>query len=769
MSPRGEEFEVAGRARPVGLMGAPPIPAEARAELLVLKSGAVFLCARPDGDISGVSPSGEGLYAHDTRYLSELSVGFGAAPPVLLAHSVETGYRGVVNATNPAFADPNGVEVPQDSLNLRRTFVLAERCYCSLLVHSYNRHAVTVPLALMLAADFADVFELRGVRTRHARGSAMVPKMDGARVSFGYEGQDGVFRETLVELDPRPSESVLVGERVHLRWDLELEADGHREILIVVSASAEDKLPKPRTLAAASAALDRARDRWRRECTRIESDNGLFQSVLGASQRDIHALITPADGGRLPAAGIPWYVAPFGRDSLLTSYESMLLKPRLARDTLLVLAHLQARADEPWRDAEPGKILHELRTGELARADLIPHTPYYGTVDATPLFLMLASSYFRWTADLETLTRLRPNIDAALAWIDTYGDRDGDGFVEYERRSPAGLLNQGWKDSEDAVPHADGTRAEGPIALAEVQGYVYLAKLRIAELYAAFGEDDRARELVREAFALREAFNAAFWLPDEGTFALALDGRKRQVASVTSNPGHCLYCEIVDQDKASQVAERLLAPDMFSGWGVRTLSAQSPVYNPMSYHNGSVWPHDNAIIAAGLKRYGHVDGLLKIATALFDVASQARDFRLAELYCGFDRSDAAEIVSYPVACMPQAWAAAAPFMMLQAMLSVTARAPERTLAVIEPVMPPWRGRVELHDLRVGDASVSLAFSQNDGITGFSLLAQQGELTVTMAAPPRSGSPTYNGKAQAAPAPDAPKPKRKRSAKPSRRS
>ena len=322
MSPRGEEFEVAGRARPVGLMGAPPIPAEARAELLVLKSGAVFLCARPDGDISGVSPSGEGLYAHDTRYLSELSVGFGAAAPVLLAHSVETGYRGVVNATNPAFTDPNGVEVPQDSLNLRRTFVLAERCYCSLLVHSYNRHRVTVPLALMLAADFADVFELRGVRTRHARGSAMVPKMDGARVSFGYVGQDGVFCETLVELDPPPSASVLVGERVHLRWDLELEADAQREILIVVSASAEDKLPKARSLAAANAALNRARDRWRGECTRIESDNGLFQSVLGASQRDIHALITPADGGRLPAAGIPWYVAPFGRDSLLTAYES---------------------------------------------------------------------------------------------------------------------------------------------------------------------------------------------------------------------------------------------------------------------------------------------------------------------------------------------------------------------------------------------------------------------------------------------------------------
>jgi glycogen debranching enzyme len=736
VSPRGEEFEVAGRAGPVELMGAPPIPAEARAELLVLKSGASFLCARPDGDISGTAPSGEGLFVHDTRYLSEFRVSFGAAQPVLLAHSVETGYRGVVNATNPALADVDGIDVPQDTINLRRTIVLAGRCYCSLLVHNYNPHRVKVPLVLMLGADFADVFELRGVRTRHARGSAMVPKATGGQVAFGYEGQDGAFRETIVELDPAPGSQVLVGERIHLRWDLELEAGGEREILAVIGIGAEDGLPERRGLREAGRELDREREGWLGECTRIESDNGLFQSVLAASQRDIHALITPADGGQLLAAGIPWYVAPFGRDSLITAYECMMLNPRLARDTLLVLAKLQARADEPWRDAEPGKILHELRTGELARAGLIPHTPYYGTVDATPLFVMLAAAYYRWTADLETLTALKPALDAALDWIDRSGDLDGDGFIEYERRSPAGLLNQGWKDSEDAVPHADGTLAQGPIALAEVQGYVYLAKLRIADLYVAFGEEDRARELIKQAQTLRAAFNDVFWMPEEGTFALALDGRKRQVASVTSNPGHCLYCEIVEPAKAGQVAQRLLAPDMFSGWGIRTLSARSPAYNPISYHNGSVWPHDNAIIAAGLKRYGYPDGALKIANALFDVASQARDFRLAELYCGFDRNDASEIVSYPVACMPQAWAAAAPFMLLQAMLSVTARAPERTLAVIEPVMPPWLARVELHDLRVGAATVSLAFSQNDGITGFSLLGQQGELTVTMAAPPR---------------------------------
>ncbi len=284
----------------------------------------------------------------------------------------------------------------------------------------------------------------------------------------------------------------------------------------------------------------------------------------------------PADGGVLPAAGIPWYVAPFGRDSLLTSCEALMVNPDVARGTLLVLAGLQAQVDEAWRDAEPGKILHELRTGELARTGQIPHTPYYGTVDATPLFLMLAGGYFRWTLDLETMVQLRPALDAALAWIDESGDRDGDGFVEYERRSPAGLVNHGWKDSHDCVVHADGSLAEGPIALVEVQGYVYDAKLRIADVYEALGDPGRAAELRAQAAALRVAFNEAFWDPEEQFFALALDGRKAQVRSVTSNPAHCLYCGIVDDDKAALMAERLMAPDMFSGWGIRTLSSASP-------------------------------------------------------------------------------------------------------------------------------------------------------------------------------------------------
>jgi glycogen debranching enzyme len=367
---------------------------------------------------------------------------------------------------------------------------------------------------------------------------------------------------------------------------------------------------------------------------------------------------------------------------------------------------------------------------------LVPHTPYYGTVDATPLFVLLAAAYHRWSADDATIAELLPAIDAAIEWIDRYGDADGDGFVEYARRSPAGLANQGWKDSEDAIMHADGTPAEGPIALVEVQGYVYLAKLRIADVYAAFGQHDRAHELRSQAQRLRSAFNEAFWVAEEGTFALALDGRKRQVASVTSNPGHCLFCGIVDDDKAGPLADRLMAPDMFSGWGVRTLSACSPAYNPMSYHNGSVWPHDNAIVAAGLKRYGHAGATARIATALFDAAARARDFRLAELYCGFDRSRSSQVVGYPVACLPQAWAAAVPFILLQAMLGVSALAPKRKLALMQPELPPWLNRVELRRLRVGGAEVDLGFARHAGATAFSLLGQRGDVAVELAATPR---------------------------------
>ncbi len=732
-SPRGERFAIAGRAGPVEPQRAPPVPAEAREELLVIKDGHHFLCARTDGDIAPAQVSGEGFYAFDTRYLSEMRLEVGGLRPVALSYSTAQ-ERAIVDATNAQLRRGPLEPIPQMSLSITRELMLAAgRLYCRIRLRSYRREPFTTTVTLAAAADFADMFEVRGGVRRDQRGHALAPKRRRREVVLAYVGEDAAFRETVIRVDPTPLDVDLQAGRARMRWRVTLDPGADVAILVTVEPSIGGRRRAPRRLESASVALDQARSAWGEERTQVRSDNRRFEALIAASAQDLRSLVMPAPGGRILAAGIPWYVAPFGRDALLSAGEAMLLGADLSLDALRVLAGLQATEDDPWRDAEPGKILHELRVGELAGAGIIPHTPYYGTVDATPLFLMRAADYLRWSGDLESVRALRPALDAALTWIDDYGDLDGDGFVEYERRSPGGLQNQGWKDSQDSVVHADGSLAEGPIALVEVQAYVYAAKRAIAEVYEALGASDRAAQLRQQAQLLRERFNDAFWDAEQGTFALALDGRKRRVASVTSNAGHALYGGIADRDKADAVVERLMAADMFCGWGIRTLSSESPAYNPMSYHNGSVWPHDNAIIAAGMKRYGHDDAVIRIATALFDVATTMRDLRLPELYCGFDRSQRTSVVAYPVACSPQAWAAAAPVLLLQTMLGISADAPARRLNIERPVLPEWLDQVRLEGLRVGDASVTLAFEREGRVTGFALLSQSGQVNVTMAA------------------------------------
>jgi glycogen debranching enzyme len=726
---------VLGRAGPVELRGAPEIPAEAREELLVIKEGELFLCARTDGDVAAPRVSSEGFYAHDTRYLSEIRFELGGAPPVALSYAAVDDHA-IVDSTNAGLLRDGLAAVPQQSLSITRELMIASgRLYYQVRVLNFLRESVTTSVSLALAADFADIFEVRGGPRREARGHALAPKHLERGLVLAYVGEDELFREAVLEFDRAPLTVELDGARARASWQVSLEPGVPLTVLMTAEPSIGGRRRSRRRMETAASELAQAGSEWKARCTEIASDNELFGGLIATSKRDLRALVMPAPGGRIVAAGIPWYVAPFGRDALITANEALLLNPDLARDALRVLATLQAKEDDPWRDAEPGKVMHELRVGELARTGIVPHTPYYGTIDATPLFLMCAADYFAWTGDLETLRALRPALDRALAWIDAYGDRDGDGFIEYERRSPAGLLNQGWKDSHDSIVHADGSLAEGPIALVEVQGYVYRAKLAVAEVYAALGDTDTELRLRGEARQLREAFNEAFWNPEEGTFALALDGSKRQVASVTSNPGHCLYCGIVEPEKAAAVAERLMADDMFCGWGVRTLSSECPAFNPMSYHNGSVWPHDNAILAAGLKRYGHDEAVRRIADAMFAVATSARDFRLPELYCGFDRAERAAVVAYPVACIPQAWAAAAPFLLLQTMLGISPDAPGRALMIERPILPDWLERVRLESLRVGNATVTLDFKRDGRVTSFALIEQHGELNVTMAAAP----------------------------------
>jgi glycogen debranching enzyme len=692
----------------------------------------MFVCARPDGDVRPARASGEGFYAHDTRHLSELRLTVGESPPVLLSSVMESGHDAVINATNPTLRSSTGESVPQETLNIRRTLLIADRLFYQVRVRSFCAKPVATVVEVSLAADFADVFEVRGVE-RRTSGDILAPVHEGDTIRFGYLAADGLQRWTLVELSPSPTQVRIEGPRARIAWDVKLDiGQAHSVTITALPDDVVRRDPEP-SIEQAAAELDSEHSDWLAGCAPVITDNELFDRLVDASMRDLHALMMPVGDDRLPAAGIPWYVAPFGRDSLLTACESLMINPEIARGTLLTLAKLQATADEPWRDAEPGKILHELRTGELARTGLIPHTPYYGTADATPLFLMVAGGYYSWTLDLETMAGLLPAFDAALEWIDRWGDRDGDGFVEYERRASAGLVNQGWKDSHDAIVHADGSLAQGPIALVEIQGYVYAAKLRIADVYEALGHTERAAQLRTEATALRVAFNDAFWNPDEGFFALALDGRKNQVRSVTSNPAHCLYCGIVDDDKAALVAERLMAPDMFSGWGIRTLAGSSPAYNPMSYHNGSVWPHDNAIAAAGLKQYGFDAATNTIAAGLFAAATAAPDFRLPELFCGFQRDGSRAVVAYSVACIPQAWAAASPFMLLQAMLGVSAHAPDHRLTVDRPRLPDWLSSVEIRGIRIGASNVSLAFRRAGPSTAFSLVEQHGDVRVTMSA------------------------------------
>jgi glycogen debranching enzyme len=596
----------------------------------------------------------------------------------------------------------------------------------------FGRDPLSLSVEVAFAADFADMFDVRAAGPGRER-PAVSGAVENGGLRFDYDGTDGERRSTAIALEPQPEEIHGFAAQFTARWPMELQPGSAHDVHIVVAPAAEAG-PVPDFDEVREGVRESHRE-WVGACTALHTDNEEFERLVAASMRDLRVLLTPIEGadgvsGQISAAGIPWFVAPFGRDSLITAYESLPIQPDLARSTLLLLAALQATDDDPWRDAEPGKILHEMRFGELAAAGLVPHTPYYGAIDSTPLFVILAAAYNRWTNDQETLVALLPAIDSALEWIDRHGDADGDGFVEYERRSPGGLVHQGWKDSEDAIVDADGRLAEGPIALCEVQAYVYMAKLRAAEIYDGLGDPARGRSLRADAAALRDAFHDAFWNPDEGTFALALDGRKRQVASVTSNAGHCLFSGIVSERRAAAVVERLMADDMFTGWGIRTLAGGNPSFNPMSYHCGSVWPHDNAIIAAGFKRYGYAAEAQRVASALFDVARGAVDHRLPELYCGFPRRSSAP-VEYAVACTPQAWAAASPFLLLQAMLGISADAPNGTLTVHEPLLPDWLGEVEVRNLRVGDSRIGLHFRADRGATAFSLLETSGSVRVSM--------------------------------------
>jgi glycogen debranching enzyme len=732
-SPAGEEFMLADASVNRVLVKGVVAVMHARTERLwSTKEGDMFLCADAEGNLDAEKAIGAGFYWRDTRYLSDFMLQVDGHAPLLLSTSADRVFASHVDLANQDLVEEDGtIAAVQGTVNIRRTRVIDGRLHERIRVKNYNAAAVDLTVRLTFGTDFADIFEVRGLK-RATRGKMARPKAGRQSAAFAYAGEDGVFRETRIAFELEPTEVMVDDEQVVAEWRLRLQPTQTEMIALTVEPrAASSPNPPERSFDVVMHDLRRSYESWERSCTRIWTDNELYNSLLSRGMRDLRALLTPTRHGNLVAAGIPWFVAPFGRDALLTCHQTLMLNPDLTRATLEVLAAFQADEVDEWRDAQPGKILHELRQGELAGAGVIPHTPYYGSIDSTPLWLLLLGTYYRWTGDLEFCRKLLPNVERALAWIADYGDRDGDGFLEYQRSSPRGLVNQGWKDSHDSIGHVDGKLAEGPIALAEVQGYVYMAKLRMAEVFEALGNAPRAATLRGEAASLRVAFNEHFWVESEQFFAMALDGDKRQVAAISSNPAHGLYCGIVDQDKAGPMARRLLAPDMFSGWGVRTLSKSAAAYNPMSYHNGSIWPHDNAIIGAGLKRYGFAKATNRLATAMFEMAVTVDDMRLPELFCGFTRRSPNRPVAYPVACSPQAWAAGAPFLLLQAMLGISADAPANTINVNKPHLPGWLNTVELHDLRVGSSTVSVVFQRQGEMTGFSLLGKDGDVRVLM--------------------------------------
>jgi glycogen debranching enzyme len=472
---------------------------------------------------------------------------------------------------------------------------------------------------------------------------------------------------------------------------------------------------------------------WQRGTTSVSSDHELFNLVIRRSVSDLRLLVNdgPGPDERYVAAGVPWFATLFGRDALISAFQSLAFRPQIAIETLEVLAALQATEDDPWRDAEPGKILHELRTGEMARSGELPHTPYYGSVDSTPLWLILFGATFDWTGDRAVVDRLWPNAMAALDWIDRYGDRDGDGFVEYQRRSERGLLNQGWKDSSDAIRDREGIEAKPPIALAEVQGYVFDAKRRMARLARVRGEDALADRLDAEATALAERFEEAFWVEDRRYYAMALDADKRQADAIASNAGQCLWTGIVSSERARDVVEHLLRPSMFSGWGVRTFAADQPGYNPIGYHTGTVWPHDTAIAAAGLRRYGFDDAADTLSSGILAAAQHFPAFRLPELFCGFDRASTGSPIAYPVACSPQAWAAGSALMLIRTMLGLEADAPNRGLTLDRPILPAGLTKVVVRGIRVGEASCDLLLHRWRGLTSAEVLRKDPGLEIVV--------------------------------------
>ncbi|CEP68062.1 Six-hairpin glycosidase [Moorella glycerini] len=700
----------------------------------VLKEGSIFVISLPDGSIIDQDNGSLGLYYNDTRYLNCLELRAGGRRPVFLSSSVRDSHFAQIELTNPVFALPDGKVVSAQTIHLRLLRLIKGALYQRLRLINFNPFPVNINLHFSIGADFRDVFEVRGSQ-RQRRGELLKTGVHPQGLILAYQGLDEVIRTTHITFEPAPAGIVARPGQAEVTYDLILPPQKKIYLHLKIEPDGQNLSPATHIsdlFSVATIELASSYHLWQKQSTQIWTDNNFINDMFRTAITDLKALEIDYPGeGKIIAAGIPWYTAPFGRDSLITSWQALILNPDLARHTLRFLARYQGKQVDKWREERPGKILHELRRGEMTRCQEVPHSPYYGSIDATLWFIILLAAAYRWTLDQDLLQEMATPLRRCLHWCLRYGDLDGDGYLEYWRESPAGLTNQGWKDSWDAVVDREGRIPEGPVALVEVQAYYYLALLEAAHLLTVLGDKMTAAELKSRASRLKMRFNRDFWLEEEGYLIFALDGKKRPLTTLVSNGGHALFTGILEPERARRVARRLLAGDFYSGWGIRTMSKKEKAYNPMSYHNGSVWPHDNAIIAAGLRRYQCLEELSRLAGGLFAASSYFNYRRWPELFCGFTRRGLSGPVRYPVACDPQAWAVGSLFAFLQHLLGIELR--DSTLYISRPILIPGTRRVEIKNLAVAGSRLDLAFEEKEGRIFAHVLKKEGAIKVIIEA------------------------------------
>lgn len=670
-----------------------------------LKQGETFAVFDCRGDVHPVGRGEQGLYHEGTRFLSRLEFLLENRRLLLLSSTVnERNELVTVDLTNPDLFMGQENEIPRGNLHVFRSkFLWGQSCFERIRMTNFGLEPLAVSFTLRFESDFRDIFEVRGTK-RKQRGTYQKEQIRDGELILSYRGLDDLLRKTVFSFSPAPQ--TLTGTEAF--FNVRLNPQQQASFFVTIGCSIEDgELPGLSYDAAFDASL-KSLERYRGNLCEIKTKNGEFDAWFNRSVDDLHMLFTETPQGIYPYAGVPWYSTAFGRDGLITALQSLWINPRIARGVLGFLAANQATETISQSDAEPGKILHETRRGEMAAMGEIPFGRYYGSVDSTPLFVLLAGSYFERTADRDFIQTLWPHIRQALAWIDTFGDADGDGFVEYQRVSSAGLIQQGWKDSWDSVFHADGSMAEGPIALCEVQGYVYAAKRHAAKMAEALGEFSLAEDLEKQAAELQINFQRDFWSEDLSCYALALDGKKQPCLVPSSNAGQCLFTGIASPEHAGRMAKELLSPQFFSGWGIRTIPKGTARYNPMAYHNGSIWPHDNSLIALGLAHYGETKKALKIFEGMYHLSQNVELARLPELFCGFKRMPAQGPVAYPMACAPQAWAAGAVFLLLQSCLGLTINARTKQVRFSHPTLPDFLDVVDIMHLEVGGATIDIS-------------------------------------------------------------